>query len=92
MKIDKELKKIKNDELKKEVEEILLTRKRILEKMVGTDKKIKVMIGMRTFKGKVKKLDSFNNLYLLTEQGSLAIIPLKKISVLEVEDYESDKE
>jgi hypothetical protein len=79
----------KENETQKEEDKFLFTKKQILEKCFREGRKVKILIGMRVYKGIIKKIDTFGAVWLLTEQNSLTIIPLKKISVLEVEDYES---
>ncbi len=82
----------KENDVEKEEDKFLLTKKQILEKCYRENRKVKILIGMRVYKGIIKKIDVYGAVWLLTEQGSLTIIPLKKISVLEVEDYEGNKE
>jgi len=57
----------------------------ILKKNINEE--IKVYLGMRKIKGKLIKIDNWYNLYILQEDGSLKIVPIRKLGEFDVKKF-----
>jgi hypothetical protein len=57
----------------------------ILKKNINEE--IRVYLGMRKIKGKLVKIDNWYNLYILQEDGSLKIVPIRKLGEFDVKKF-----